>query len=519
MYSNKIGLIDIGSNTIRLVIYGINEFYDINEVTNLKTPARLSRFLVKDNHAKVVMNQEGINLLTETLAGFSHTAKAHQVNDLLIMATAAIRQSANQAQILETVKQETGIDIKILTEEQEASYGQYAIAHTMSLRNIVTIDIGGGSCELTLVEDKQLKEFHSFPFGVVSLKEMFFQDRSHNDPKAIEEARAYIKKQFKSIPWLKKIRYPIVAVGGSARNIAQVHQRLQHYPIAGIHGYRLSEFNLLTTLELFASTSYEEMDNIDGLSSDRTDLIIQANLAFLELIHTVKAPTLYISNQGLREGIIMHYLNDHYNQPIHPDLVKVRSIQKVCRDFKINTKAATIRTNIVLTLYRQLCDLGQMEYSYSQHLELELASYLYHCGQFISQEADSQHTFYLLSNMNLEGFSHKYRVRLALLSSFRNKSLLYQYCDNFVNWFNESELFQLQQLGGLIKFSEALNDSQTAPIHHLEIVAEHNQYRLDIYHHGPIVAEQYRAERHLKHLERALDDHIRLNYIETPLNQ
>ncbi|MGX7108724.1 Ppx/GppA family phosphatase [Facklamia miroungae] len=514
MYSNKVGLIDIGSNTIRMVIYGIDSHFEIHEITNLKVAARLSQYLINDDHEQIVMADQGIQKLTETLASFNYAARAHEIEELIVFATAAIRQSANQETIIQRVLDETGIEIRILSEKEEASLGQYAISHSLPNRNMVTIDLGGGSCEITLSENKEIKHYHSFPFGVVSLKEKFFAGKEHNDAVAIEKTRRYLQKAFKSLSWLKKIEYPIVAVGGSARNIAQVHQRLQRYPIAGLHGYRLSEINLETTLDLFQTTNYQDMQDIDGLSSDRTDIIIPANLALIELYQVVDAPTLYISRQGLREGIITYYLNDHFDQPIDPEHIHVRSVAKLCRDFKVHPKVAEVRSKIAIDLYKQLTDLSQLNYSYAQQVELEMASYLYKCGQFISQEADSQTTFYLLSNMDLAGFSHRDRVRLALLSSYRNKSLLYQYCQPFVDWFSENDMKELQSLGGILKFSQALNDSKTSPIKKVKLEKKKKDYLLTLYHHGPVVAEQYRAERHSKHIARSLNGSLKLKYVD-----
>lgn len=516
MYDNKIGLVDVGSNSIRLVVFGIDERFDMHEVINIKTPARLSQYLVEDKVGQVTMNETGIEKLVEVLVSFTDTAQRHNVKDYFVFATAAVRQSFNQAEILQKVKDATGIEMEILSEKEEASFGQYAIAHTMSVRDYVTIDIGGGSCEITLVQDKKIQHYHSFPFGVVTLNNQFFQGKDHNDSEAIDATCKYVCKEFKKLDWLKKARLPIVAVGGSARNVALVHQRLQRYPIAGLHGYRLSQTNLETTLNLFKATPYDEMENIDGLSSDRTDLIIPANIVFMQLYKTVKTPTFYISNQGLREGYVMHYINKAFKQPIASDLVRTRAVQKLVNDFKVSPRAAQIRTNIVLNLYRQLSDLGLYDFSFEQHLEIEFASYLYQCGGFIDLEAESQHTFYLVSNMNLSGFSHKNRVRLALLASYRNKSLLYQYTESFVDWFSNEEITDLYKYGGLIKFSEALNDSQTEPISQLDLHLCENgkDYCLSVYHTGPIVAESYRANRHLKHLSRSLDSKLSLEFIQ-----
>ncbi|WP_124058783.1 Ppx/GppA family phosphatase [Vaginisenegalia massiliensis] len=514
MYKEKVGIIDIGSNTIRLVIYGIDHYYNYIELQNIKTPARLSQNLEQIG-GQTVMSQAGIDKLVETLQSFKYVWQAAQAQTLKVMATAAVRQSANQEDILAQVKAQTGLTIEIVSEEEEASFGQYAILHSLPIEDAITIDLGGGSCEITLIEQHQMKAYHSFPFGAVSLQKQFFNGLNHNDSDAMAALRRYVNKQLKSLDWLKKAKLPIIAVGGSARNIALVHQFLTDYPLAGVHGYQMKFDDLQTTLKLFAQTPFSQLDNIDGLSTDRRDIIIPANIVFIELMDFSKAPSFAFSSQGLREGIIAKYINQSYNSPIDIHLIKARTIQKILYDFPNQIALSSeIRAKYTIDLYHQASQLGCFDYTYCQQEELEYAAYLYLFGDFISPEADSQHTFYLLSNMNLLGFTHKGRIRLALLASYRNKTLFNHYLRGLDHWFTDQELEQLQRLGGLIKFAQALNDSQTGPISKIQLVRNKNKHlELQIYHHHPIVAEEYRINRHIKHLERALNSSdIALSY-------
>ncbi|XJS10229.1 Ppx/GppA family phosphatase [Aerococcaceae bacterium WGS1372] len=515
MYTETIGIIDIGSNTIRLVIYGLDDSYNYIELHNVKTPARLSQHLYQNDQGESYMSPEGIDSLIEVLNSFKLVADSFNVNTLLPMATAAVRQSSNRNDIIKAVKDATDLDIQLVSEADEASYGQYAITHSTTVDDAITIDIGGGSCEITLYKDKQMIEHHSFPFGAVTLSKNFFNGKAHNDPGAIKEVQEFLRKQFKQFDWIKKSKLNIVAIGGSARNVANVHQRIVNYPMAGVHSYSMSENDLSNTLDLFKASSIEEMGNIDGLSSDRRDLIIPATIVFLELFKVTKANAFVISTQGLREGIILKYINSNYNYPLDNQLIRVRSIRQVVRDFPINTIGSQILVDICFRLYKQLCDLGQMEYRYEIQEELEFAAYLYRFGGFISTEADSQHTFYLLSNMNLLGFKHTDRLRLALLSSYRNRSLFKQYITNYDGWLSEKELSEIQALGGVLKFSAALNDSKTGPIEDLKLYRLDNKnYKLDIIHSLPVIAEEYRAMRHVKHFERALDGDLEIEFIK-----
>ena len=251
MLLERIGLIDIGSNTIRLVIFEIDEHFTMFQVQNSKTPARLFQYLDK----KKKMSQAGIDVLIKVLKSFKSVADQYQVSVLMPVATAAIRQSTNRDDIIAQVRKKTGIEMLLLPEEKEAFYGNYAVLHTTQFPSGITIDIGGGSTEVTYYENKELQQYHSFPFGVVTLKQMFFDGKEHNDPKAIKKMQEFVKDQFKSIKWLSKKQVPIVAMGGSARSIANVHQRQVNYRLAGVHGYRMYKNDLQRTLDLFQSLS------------------------------------------------------------------------------------------------------------------------------------------------------------------------------------------------------------------------------------------------------------------------
>lgn len=505
MHTERVAIIDIGSNTIRLVIYGINNYFDVEEIHNIKTPTRLAEFL-QDEDGLVILTEGGIDRIITALKSFQDIMNQFEVNTVKIMATAAIRQSANQEEILAAIKEETNYTVTILDESQEAFFGQYAVLYTMNIYDGITIDMGGASTEITLFKNKEMVEYHSFPFGTVSLKETFFNGKAHNDPKAIKEVRSFIKKSFKSLDWLKKAKLPLIAIGGSARNVANVHQRLVSYPLAGLHGYGMSTQNLEATLNLFVESSYEDLLDMDGLSNDRVDIIIPATIAFIELLHVIKGPEMYISSRGLREGIVLHHINTNYNMPIDNHQIRVRTVQQLLRNLPANNYGCYLRINFCINLYLQACRLGIFDYDYEQHVELEFAAILYRVGSFISSEADSHHTFYLISNMNLLGFSHRRRLRLALLASYKNRSLLKQFLEDFPGWFSDQEIEEIIAMGGLVKFSAALNDSKTNPISKLTLkpISE-SHYALDIRSDRPTLAEEYRTSRHKKHLERSLN--------------
>ena len=513
MFQERKAIIDIGSNTIRLVIYGIDDWYNFEELQNVKVPSQLSQYLIEKDDKKY-MSDTGIQRLITALDDFATIIKNFKVDEIKALATAAVRQSANQEEIIDRVKEKTGITIGIISEEEEARFGQYAVMHAITIPDALTIDIGGGSCEVTKYQDKAMDTFHSFPFGVVYIRERFFKNKDHNDEEAIEAARDYIRSQFKQEPWIKKAKLPLIGIGGSVRNVAEMHQRMHNYPIAGLHGYQMTLDDLEETLDMVLDTKPKDLDDIEGLSTERTDLIVPALIAFIELFKLSKAKNFTVSTQGLREGIILEDINKNYNTPIDTQLIRLRSTRKIAHDLPFNSAGTQQHVDLCLSLYQQMCDLDQFTFDDEEREMIEFATYLYRFASFVSREADSQHTFYLLSNTNLLGFSHLDRVRLALLSSYKNRSLFQLYMTNFKDWFSEEEEDHLMKVGGMIRFAQALNYSKTDPVKKLRLERdEDNNYLLKIYHTEPIITEKYRANRHKKHLSRALDGSLSLEFI------
>lgn len=512
--ANRIGLIDVGSNTIRLVIFEIDAVNSFREILNIKNPARLAQYL-----DGTMMSDQGVDLLIDILKNYADIAKLYQIKQLIPIATAAIRQSDNAIRILQRVKEETGVDLELLSEKKEAYYGNYAVRHTLPIQDGISIDIGGGSTELTLFKDKQVRASHSFPFGTVSLKQHFFQDKDHNDAKAIKKASKWVADQFQEFPWLKDCQVPLIGIGGSARNIAEVYQHQEDYPLAGIHGYSMDQAGLDQVFRTFAETSFKDLSDLDGLSSDRRDIIIPATLVFLELFKAMDATAFVVSSYGIREGLIIEYINQLPYHPYSLHFIQQQTVYRMAKQYRMMDLPASQRMNIMSRLLDVLADFDLLHPS---ALDVEFAHFgaaLYYLGKVIEDKAESQHTFYLISNTNLKGFTHKDRVKLALIASYKNKSLFHQYTKSTSDWFTQDELDMILCLGSLAKFAEALNDSHVNTVENIDLEKGKEGYNLTVRYKGNIIAERYRAEKQRNHLERVIGDKVDIHFIDAQDDQ
>ena len=505
MKNIKTAIIDIGSNTIRLVLYSYNKNEGLHEFGNIKTVARLRTYLLPNGE----MSEDGIQLLADTLTAFRLILADYNVTDVKAAATAAVRQAINNEQIIERMKQETGIKIDILTEEEEAYYGFIAVAHSMDTPSAITIDIGGGSTEITLFVNKKLQRTYSFPFGTVSLKQKFVKGTMINIEEQ-EQLKAYVKEQFSSLQWIKNIGLPVIAIGGSARNIAQVHQQKHNYPLPGVHQYEMKRTDLVELRNCLSEFSFENLKRLDGLSSDRADIIVPALEVFITLMSVVESQTFQISKKGLREGLIISRVLQGNSQAYDKYNVFDESGRRLALAYGRKEEEVITLLQLTEQLYRECCQIGMFEF-----LELDLdllkkAARVYAIGEYIELDSSSQHTFYLIANQSIEGLSHVDRVKLALLASYKNRDYFQRFAQPFEHWITKEELKKLRDFGALLKFVYALNMTKRNVVKKIVVEQVNEIIQIKLTTSERAIAEMTQAEKQKKHIERVFKKNVQL---------
>lgn len=503
----KTAIIDIGSNTIRLVLYKYNKLEGLREFGNIKKVARLRNYLQPDG----VMSEEGITLLSETLSSFKEIIDDYEVADIKATATAAVRQAKNHDEIIRRMKAETSISIELLTEDEEAYYGFMAVAHSMHTPSAVTIDIGGGSTEITLFKEKKLQKTISFPFGTVSLKESFVSGDiiSVEEKKALQE---FVKSQFGKLDWIQDVQLPVIAIGGSARNIAQVHQHLVDYPISGVHQYEMTNEQITFVSNYLEEKTFEQLKQLDGLATDRADIITIALEVFRVLMAIVNAKVFQISKKGLREGIIISRVLQTEPDAFNKYKVFEKYAQRITFEYGRSEQEYHWLRTIAQQFYAECCQNGLLQYN-ENHFELiGRAAQVFAIGEYIEQDSSNRHTFYLLANQSIEGMNHIERIKLALLASYKNRDYFRRFSAPFLSWISREEWKMLRDFGAMLKFIYALNVSKRNIITSIELESEANMLRINVQSAFKPMAEIYQSERQKKHIERIFKKPVQIHF-------
>ncbi|MCM3632512.1 Ppx/GppA phosphatase family protein [Paenibacillus camelliae] len=470
--SQRYGIIDIGSNSIRLVIYEKTEHGAHRVVDGSKRSARLSSYINEQGE----LSQEGIHVLIDTLKIFQLLAKQHQLEELVPIATAAIRNAANQADIVMQVEQETSLHIKILSGLEEAEYGFLGMINSISVQSGFLLDIGGGSSELTLFIDRKIIHSFSFPFGCVSLNKQFDSKQGLND---IELTQLYeeIERELAKHDWIAGYKHlPLVAVGGTARAVGKIHQASIDYPLAQTHNYPMSDADVMELFNQLRALPQDKRKKTNGLSKDRADVIIPGLAILTKIFQYTDAERYVICGAGLRDGVFHKLFFPE--QPLHNNPLEY-SIENL---IALHTALPRAHTDHISALADQLLSILMKDDPSRQSyaLYLNAAARLYRIGATIEYYQFAKHTFYLIVHSHLNGLSHKEILLVAAIASFRSKGKAKSELKGYSKLISQEDLDTISRLGYVLQLAAALDRSEAQSIQSMELSLDQDTMHITI---------------------------------------
>ncbi|MES2984440.1 MAG: Ppx/GppA family phosphatase [Pseudomonadota bacterium] len=291
-----IAIIDIGSNSVRMVVYHALKRVPL-PLFNEKYMCALGRGLARTG----MLNPDGVKQAEGAIARFLVMAKRLQVASLDIIATAAVRDASNGADFVRALEKAHGITITVITGEHEAELAAKAVLSSFHDPFGISADLGGGSMELATVERTQVGERASCHLGSLRIL-----DSTDGKRERMEEM---VKSELKAIPWLKESAPPcIYAIGGGFRALAKLHMKKTHYPLDLVHEYAMSRRAVGQMRERLLELSPADIAALPGISEKRAVTIIPTALVLHQLMTTTSAPEVRFSVSGIREGFFFDLL-------------------------------------------------------------------------------------------------------------------------------------------------------------------------------------------------------------------
>lgn len=302
----NLAIVDLGSNSARMAVSRLHPNGTADEIKRVKEDTRLSESMGTEH----VLQPAAIDRTIRALLNFKKIYTRMPNTDVIGITTAAVRMAQNQQAFLARVKREVGLDLKVLSGDDEAYYDYLGVAKALVLNDCLILDTGGASCELILVKGGREQQLISVPFGAVTLSEQFELDDLV--PAAnLFRAQMFLRNRLADIWWLTEaMHFPIILLGGANRTLARINRRRQQkLKVEDIHGYRLKTETVFQTFLDLLTRSKAGRQDISGMEYDRADIIVGGMLPLVTLLQMLDSDRVIFSESGVREGIISEHLD------------------------------------------------------------------------------------------------------------------------------------------------------------------------------------------------------------------
>ncbi|GAA0271849.1 exopolyphosphatase [Alteraurantiacibacter aestuarii] len=287
-------VIDIGSNTVRLVIYSGSRRAP-NVWLNEKVTAKLGRDLASTGS----MPDKAMDLALSGLARFAAILSDIDVRDVQVVATAAVRDARNGLEFLERVRA-LGLQPRLLTGEEEATISAYGVIGAFPGAQGVVADLGGGSLELVAIGDGTSHDGVSLPLGTLRLPAL--------REKGEAAFRKAVNKELVGADWARHLDGPLYLVGGTWRAFAAFSMYRSKYPLSDPQAYCLSNEEAEKVARKLMQMQPAQLSSISGISSSRAAGLPDAAAMLRVILSTLKPDGIVISSWGLREGLLFQQL-------------------------------------------------------------------------------------------------------------------------------------------------------------------------------------------------------------------
>lgn len=503
----QMAVIDVGSNSFRLIVMQYIPGVSYHLTDEIREVVRLSEGLSEGGFLRAAAVERAL----ETMKIYAAFCRASNITDIRACATAAVRTATNSKTFLSRVFAETGIQVRVLSDYEEAFYGYLAAINTTTLSNGYILDLGGASLEITRVENRQMCESVSLPLGALLATETYLLT-DPVQPKDVKNLRRVVQKHVEELAWFRaKPELELVGQGGTFRNLAHLVQRRCEYPLDELHGYEMTLAGLAEVNEMLLPMSLERRKQVPGMKEDRADIILAGGIVIQTVMENAGFAALTMCQQGLREGIFYEaFLGLGKKEGDASLLIKdVRrdSILNLAHIYHYQKAHAEHVAFLSLSLFDQippdtmLCGAAERELLWA-------ASILHDIGVIVDYNDHHKHSHYLILNGGLPGFTHREIVFIATLARFHRKG---EPAFNGVEALMEPEdKLKLLQMVACLRFAEQLDRSRDGSVREIVLHCSERFAQLEVKVAGDGVVALWSVQRHTDIFEQAFQRKLEL---------
>ena len=421
--------VDIGSNSCRLKIAAVQG----HRLKTLHEDREVNR-LGENVFQTGVLSPEAMERTIKALRRFHKATQLHVVDKVRVVATSAMRDARNAAAFTEWVKSATGWTVEVISGLEEGRLIHLGVVtHEDGAKGrCMLIDLGGGSCEVTVSDAGRIRSMVSLPLGAVRLQQFLPSDPPEKED--IARLKQYIDRELKRAE--RKLGQPrvslVIATSGTAAALAEAGVTL---PLVGGSPKKMAKTRKMadTTLaetgmvrklaDRLAKMTNAQREVVPGIGPKRSEIIIGGALVYASLLERFGLRGFRYSPLGLRDGMLAQMLAEvDLRGSVHQKIESERwaGVLEVCRRYGVEQRRAEPVRQHVLQLFNTLAAVHQLPPDY--RLWLEAAAMMQDVGKFMNHQGHYRHTQYIIANSEIFGFSPEQRMIVSAIARYLGKT-------------------------------------------------------------------------------------------------
>ena len=483
--------VDIGSNSIRMEAAEVTPGSPAAILASERQVVRLGESVFRQG----IISAEAIDLSCGVLAHMAEQYKKLNIVATRAVATSAVRDARNQGEFLERASQAIGAPVEIISGREEARLIHLGVQSLWPHpeERVLLVDIGGGSAEIIATEHGRMREAFSKPLGAVRLWEIFLR----SDPplaRELHQMQEYIEQKLGGVSqriggdWQRAI-----ATSATASAIICAVNRIPRSRREMADRMRASTPQIRKLYSRLCASSLAQRRRITGIGPRRAEIIIPGAAVLLRVLETFGVRSVYYSAAGVRDGIIADLAARGVGRELAQLSVDQRKeVEHLSQRYGVSLKHARKVAGLAHELFACTHPLHRLPPQYGKMLEA--SCYLHDVGHYVSDLSHHKHSYYLVANSDLSGFTNREREFIANLCRYHRKALPAVAHINYQS-LNAEERRALALLIPLLRLADNLDRSQDQRVESVDCSLRDGQFILQINSSQDIDLEQWAAER------------------------
>jgi exopolyphosphatase/guanosine-5'-triphosphate,3'-diphosphate pyrophosphatase len=500
----RVAVIDLGSNSFRLVVFTWQPERWWKRTDEIYESVRIGEGL----DATGDLQPEPMERALETLELFAHFCRHTEIDDIRPVATSAIREAANQKQFLKAARKRSGLDVRVLAKEEEAHFGYLAAVNTTRLVDGVALDIGGGSMQLTRVNDRLALDARSWALGAVRMTERFMDGGKLKNKRA-KALREHVREQIGEARWLGELgrECRLAGIGGTVRNLGAAAMADQGLPAPNIQGFELERKELSDLIERFGEMTPAERGKVPGIKPERGDIILAGAIVIETVMEGGGFDFLEVSQAGLREGVFFAALLEERDPPLFED-VRQAGVLNLAAQYGTDFAHAEHVAALALGMWDALAEQGVHRGDAEERELLWAAAMLHDIGTAVDYDDHHKHSRYLILNAGLPGHSPRETALIAQIARYHRKGS--PSLGDLEPLARKGDDARLRRCAALLRLAEQLERSRDQLVRGTHVEVEDGTVRLELEADEDVTLARWSAERHVDVFERAFGKKIEI---------